>query len=263
MEILFELIRNQSLVLLQKKDLNFSERTAISASVFPEEETHIEVVRYGKGSDAMNALAAPVLVDGGGKIPRQLKCIWEFIKHPFNALRMLIPFGFAKRSIILLVMQSIDNYIRIVHTRRTIFPFKKILSSKVEKGVEIPTYIPIANQFARNLAKEVNGIARSSINEVLLDIPMTAHILGGACIGENPLEGVINTKTQLFHYQNFYICDGSMIPANLGVNPSLNIVAFSERAMSYVPPKRDDKIHFFKFEESWQTKHLLLKYKQN
>ncbi len=247
----------------KRKDLNFSEGTAISASVFPDKETHIEVVRYGKGSDAMNALAAPVLVDGGGKIPRQLKFLWEFLKHPFDSLRMLLPFGFAKKSIILLVMQTLDNYIQIVYKRRFIFPFIKVLSSKVEKGIEIPTYIPIANNFARNLAKEINGIPRSSINEVLLDIPMTAHILGGACIGENPEEGVIDTKNRLFNYHNFYVCDGSMIPANLGVNPSLSITAFTERAMSYIPPKQESKIYFFKFEESWQTKHLLLKYKQN
>lgn len=247
-------------VTTKRKDLSFSEGTAITSSVFPEKETHIEVVRYGKGSDAMNSLAAPVLVDGGGKIPRQFKFLWEVIKHPIDSIRMLIPFGFATRSMILLVMQTLDNYIQIVHKRMWFFPFKKILTSKKEKNVEIPTYIPIANEFARNLAKEIDGIPRSSINEVLLDIPMTAHILGGACIAENPEEGVIDTKNRLFGYKNFYICDGSMIPANLGVNPSLSITAFTERAMSYIPPKEKDKIYFFKFEEKRNIIPLLKKY---
>lgn len=246
----------------KRKDLNFSEGTAISASVFLGKETHIEVVRYGRKSDAMNFLAAPVLVDGGGKIPRQIKFLWQLLKQPLDAIRMLIPFGFADRSLILLVMQTLDNYIKIVHKRRLLSPFTKVLTSKIEKGVEIPTYIPIANDFARILAKEINGVPRSSINEVLLDIPMTAHILGGACISEDPKNGVINTKNQLFNYKNFYICDGSMIPANLGVNPSLSITAFTERAMSYIPPKVEDKIHFFEFELKENLNELLTKYKK-
>ncbi len=240
----------------RRKDVNFSEGTAITSSVFPSENTHIEVVRYGKGSDAMNALAAPFMVDGGGKIPRQIKFLAGFLRHPFQALRFLIPFGFAHKSIILLVMQSVDNYIKILHKRTLYFPFFKILTSELDKGGKPPSYIPIANEFARKLAKNIDGVARSSINEVLLDIPMTAHILGGACMGESPEEGVIDFQNRLFGYDNFYICDGSMIPANLGVNPSLSITAFTERAMSLIPPK-NQKMHIFSFEKKWGIENHL------
>lgn len=242
----------------KRKDVNFSEGIAIASSVFPEEETHIEAVRYGKGSDAMNSLAAPVLVDGGGRIPRQIKFLFAILRHPILTLRMLVPFGFAHRSIILLVMQTLDNYIKIKYKRTLYFPFKKILTSELDKGGKPPSYIPIANEFARKLATLIDGIPRSSLNEVLFDIPMTAHILGGACIGESPEEGVIDHQNRLFGYKNFYVCDGSMIPANLGVNPSLSITAFTERAMSFIPPKDGKTIHFFKFEKKWKIDQFLL-----
>lgn len=243
----------------KRKDVNFSEGTAITASVFPEEETHIEVVRYGKGSDVMNSLAAPVMVDGGGGVPRQLKFLLAVLRHPILSLRMLIPTGFAHRSIILLVMQTLDNYIKIKHKRTMYFPFRKILTSELDKGGKPPSYIPIANEFARNLSKLIDGVPRSSINEVIFDIPMTAHILGGACMGENKEEGVIDLQNRLFGYKNFYVCDGSMIPANLGVNPSLSITAFTERAMSFIPPKENHTMHIFKFEKKWNVESYLQK----
>ncbi len=244
----------------KRKDVNFSEGIAITASVFPEEETHIEVVRYGKGSDVMNGLAAPVMVDGGGKIPRQLKFILAVLRHPLQSLKMFIPTGFAHRTIILLVMQTVDNYIKIKHKRTLYFPFRKVLTSELDKGNKPPSYIPIANEFARNLAKLIDGIPRSSINEVIFDIPMTAHILGGACMGETKEEGVIDLQNRLFGYKNFYVCDGSMIPANLGVNPSLSITAFTERAMSFIPPKENHSMHIFNFEKKWNIENYLQRY---
>jgi cholesterol oxidase len=241
----------------KRKDVNFSQGVAIASSVFPEEETHIEAVRYGKGSDAMNILAAPTLIDGGGNIPRQIKFLFSIFAHPIQTLRLILPFGFAHRTIILLVMQTLDNYIKIKHKRTLYFPFKKILTSELEQGGKLPSYIPIANEFARNLAKLIDGVPRCSINEAVLDIPMTAHILGGACIGETPEDGVIDLQNRLFGYKNFYVCDGSMIPANLGVNPSLSITAFTERAMSFIPPKEGGKMHIFKFEKKWQIEPFL------
>jgi cholesterol oxidase len=217
---------------------DFSNGVAITSSIYPDDHTHIEPVRYPKGSDAMNGMAAGVLVDGGGKVPRQLKFLWEVIKHPIDSVIAMIPFGFAKRSIILLVMQTVDNSIQLIRKRRWFFPFKPLLSSTQEHGNKIPTYIPIANEFAKRLAKNMgNGVARSSVNEVLLDVPMTAHVLGGSCIAETPNEGVIDLQNRVFGYKNFLVCDGSMVPVNLGVNPSLTITAFAERAMSFIPVK--------------------------
>lgn len=233
-----------------KKEVNFSEGIAITSSIHPDENTHIEPVRYPVGSDSMYALASGVLVDGGGKIPRQLRFLWEVIKHPYRTFRYMIPFGTAKRSIVLLVMQTLDNSIEIVRKRRWIWPFRKTLSSQQEHGNKIPTYIPIANQFAKKLSKRIGGFARSSVNEALLDIPATAHILGGCIMGETKETGVIDLENRVHGYKNLMVCDGSMIPANLGVNPSLTITALTERAMSFIPPK-DGKMHNFEFEKNW------------
>lgn len=240
---------------------DFSKGIAITSSIYPDEHTHIEPVRYPAGSDAMAALAVNTLVDGGGKVPRQFRFlisfVSSFIRHPLRNLRFLIPYGFAKRSIILLVMQTVDNSIDIVRKRRLIWPFWKTLSSKQKTGEKIPTYIPIANEFARKLAKRINGVARSSINEVLLDVPTTAHILGGAIIGETENQGVVDLQNRVFGYKNMIVCDGSMVPANLGVNPSLTITALSERAMSYVPPKEGKEQKFFQYEKSWSITGVL------
>ncbi|TGK34512.1 GMC family oxidoreductase [Leptospira gomenensis] len=242
-------------VTLKDKGADLSHGVAITSSVFPDEHTHIEPVRYPDGADAMNGLAAGVIVDGGGIIPRQLRFLIEVLKHPISSVRLLNPIGFARRTIILLVMQTVDNSIEILRKRRWIWPFRRTLSSTQESGEKIPTYIPIANEFARRLAKITDGVARSSINEALLDIPATAHILGGCNIGEKPETGVVDLQNRVFGYRNLLVCDGSMIPANLGVNPSLTITALTERAMSFIPPKSGDILRF-RFEKKWGVEKL-------
>ena len=237
------------------KEVDFSKGIAITSSVYPDENTHIEPVRYSEGSDAMGSLAAGSLVDGGGSVPRVIRFFTSIIKHPFHTIRFLSPFGFAKKSIILLVMQTVDNSIQILRKRRWIWPFQKTLSSRQETGKRIPAYIPIANEFARRLAKKINGVARSSYNEVLLDIPTTAHILGGCVISDSEESGVIDIQNRVYGYQNMLVCDGSMVPANLGVNPSLTITALTERAMSFIPKK--EKMSFFKFEKKWKITSLI------
>ncbi len=245
------------------KNVDYSKGVAITSSVYPDEDTHIEPVRYSSGSDAMGILAAPSLIDGGGKVPRQVRFLWSFIQHPFRTIRFLFPFGFAKRSIILLVMQTVDNSIEVFRKRKWFFPFLKTLSSKQETGKKIPTYIPIANEFARKLAQNINGVARSSINEVALNVPTTAHILGGSIIGETQEEGVIDLQNRVFGYNNMFVCDGSMVPANLGVNPSLTITALTERAMSYIPPKEKEEPKFFEFEKKWNILSILTRKKDS
>ena len=254
-----EMARTNSEALLgvttRDSNRDFSKGLAITSSIHPDEDTHIEPVRYPNGSDLMLGLAT-TLTDGGGRIPRQLRFVLNVLRHPLDFLRTLLPVGAAKRTIILLVMQTLDNSIRLVRKRRLIWPFQKSLTSELGRGQTIPTYIPIANEFARRLAKRINGIAQSSINEVLMDVPSTAHILGGAIIGSSPDEGVIDTQNRVFGYQGMYVCDGSMIPGNLGVNPSLSITAFTERAMSYIPPKAKAQ-RFFRFEKRWKVTGLL------
>ncbi len=222
--------------LTAKRGSNFKpEGVAITSGLFVNENTHIEVVRYPKGSSVMSLLTT-LLVDKKGKKPRTLQLLIEKMKHPLKMLSLAIPFGWAQRSVILLVMQTIHNKIELTRKRRWWSPFKKILNSK-NTGMKIPAYIQEANDAARSMAEKVNGIPQSAITEVLFDIPVSAHILGGCLMGKNKEEGVTDKYHKVFGYDNMYVLDGSIIPANLGVNPSLTITAMSERAMSYIPEK--------------------------
>jgi len=219
----------------RKKGVDYSEGIAISASIYPEEHTHVEVVRFPKGSD-FNSFLSVFITDDGTRFTRPLKFFLNFFKHPIDFLKTLWPVGWAEKSNILLVMQTLENYIHLIPKGK-----KRIrLSSVSDKNQNAPAYIPMANEVARRMAEKMDGIPQSSLNEVLLNVPVTAHILGGASIGEDASSGVIDTKNQLFGYKNFYVCDGSMIPANLGVNPSLTITAMSEYAMSHVPDKESN-----------------------
>ncbi|MBE7440102.1 MAG: GMC family oxidoreductase [Spirochaetales bacterium] len=241
-------------VTVKSKEADFSQGIAITSSVFPEEHTHIEPVRYSRGSDAMGTLAT-ILTDGGGKIPRQLRFLWNILKNPLNFLRTLSPVGFARQTIILLVMQTLDNSLKLVRKRRLIWPFSPSLTSVGGGGV--PTYIPVAQEFARRLAARLGGIPRSAYNEVLLDVPTTAHILGGCIMSESPDQGVIDLQNRVHGYPNILVCDGSMIPGNLGVNPSLSITAFTERAMSLIPPRKGAELKPFNFEKKWKVTGLI------
>ncbi len=219
---------------LKDKDIDMS-GISITSGLYVNENTHIEPVRYPAGSDVMKMLTIP-LVDKKDKIPRPLLFFFTILRHPLIFIKTLNPLGWAKRSVILLVMQSLDNKIRMFRKRRWWSPFKKVMGSE-NKGEKIPTYIPEANDAARELAKKINGIAQSAASEVLFNIPVTAHLLGGCVMGESIETGVIDKYHRVFGYENLYVADGSSVPANLGVNPSLTITAMSERAMSYIEPK--------------------------
>lgn len=245
-------------VTVSGKNVDYSRGIAITSSVHPDENTHIEPVRYSKGSDFFGLLAS-VMTDGGGKFPRPLKFFWTMLRHPIYFLKAHNPFGFAKNSIILLVMQTVDNSVKLVRRRRFIWPFQKTITSALSSGLPTPTYIPIANAFTRKLAEIVGGIPRSSLNETLLSAPVTGHIMGGCIVGESAEKGVIDLKNQVFGYKNLLVCDASMLTVNLGVNPSLTITALSERAMSMVPPKDESTgIQFLGFEKKRGFDKILL-----
>ncbi|MCK5098415.1 MAG: GMC family oxidoreductase, partial [Desulfobacteraceae bacterium] len=241
-----------------KKNVDFSKGVAITSSVHPDDNTHIELVRYARGNDAMGFLPV-LLTDGGGKIPRLLKYIGNVLLNPLKFFRILNPIGFSYRSLILLVMQTHDNYINVMPKRRLIWPFIKSLSSEQASEKKNPVYIPIANDFSRRLAKRMDGIPCSVASEVYLNIPLTAHIMGG-CSAE---KGVIDEQNRVTGYKNMIIADGSTIPANLGVNPSLSITALSERAMSFIPVKKLKRMNFLKVEKLWDVTDLLVKKQDN
>ena len=178
-------------------------------------------------------LLGTVMVDGGGRLPRPLRFVGQVLRHPARFLRSLSVHRWAERSLILLVMQSVDNRIRLEFRGGRI-------RSHHDEGVRPPTYIPDGNRAARLAARHMDGMPSSSLNEVLLDTPTTAHLLGGACVGADPAGGVVDPYHRVFGEPGLHVVDGSSIGANLGVNPALTITAMAERAMSMWPCAGDD-----------------------
>jgi cholesterol oxidase len=218
-------------------DVDYSEGVAITSSIYPDDVTHVEPVRYPAGSDAMSALTTP-LTDPAPPVRRVLKWLGNILLHPLDFLRVLWPFGWAKRTIILLVMQTLDNSIRVFRRRRWWWPFTKSLVSEPEqKRARVPATIPQAQPITRLLAEKMGGVPQSAINEVLVNTGITAHILGGCVIGPDADRGVVDGQGRVYGHEGLTVADGSIIPANLGVNPSLTITALSEHVMSHVPRK--------------------------
>jgi cholesterol oxidase len=217
-------------------DVDYSKGIAITSGVFVDDKTHIEVVRYPAGSDALAPLAT-VLTEGGGVLPRWLRWIGTVLRHPLQFLRCAVPFGWAKKTAILLVMQPVDNALRYRLRRRWYWPWSKKLDSALAEGPPSPTYIPIANLVARKMAKKMRGTPQSGLLEVVLGKASTAHVLGGCPMGVAPDDGVVDPSSRVFGYVDLYVVDGSIIPANLGVNPSLTITAMAEHAMSEIPAR--------------------------
>jgi cholesterol oxidase len=235
-----DFVRTNSEALLavrsRKKGVDYSKGIAITSGAYVDDKTHIEIVRYPSGSDAMSLLAT-VLTDDGPGIPRWLRWVGNVVRHPLQFLRALVPFGWAKKASILLVMQPVDSHLRYRLRRRWYWPFSKTLDSEHGPAGRVPVYLPIANQVARRMAEKMNGVPQSGIPEVLFGKATTAHILGGSPMGLSPEQGVVDTQCRAFGYENLFVVDGSIIPANLGVNPSLTITAMAEYAMSHVPAK--------------------------
>jgi cholesterol oxidase len=204
---------------------DFTRGVAITSSFHPDEVTHIEPVRYGRGSNAM-ALLQTVLTDGDGRTPRWLKALLVMARHPLQ-LKALAPYRWSERTIIALVMQTLDNSVTTSWRRGR-------LVARQGHGAANPTWIPIANDAVRRLAEKIGGQPGGSIGD-LANIPMTAHFLGGCAIGDSPSSGVVDAYHRVFGYEGLHVVDGSAISANLGVNPSLTITAQAERAASLWP----------------------------
>ncbi len=251
-------VRTNSETLLGVRSLSsgvdFSRGVAITSSVHPDEDTHIEPVRFGLGHDAMSILVA-ALTDGGRKIPRALRWIGNELRHPIRHGKLRWPGRWAKETIILLVMQTVDNYFHLKIRRPWFFPFAASLSSVPGTERRNPTWIPAGNDFGRRLAKRIGGVAGNVVSEVALNAPITAHILGGCSFGPTADEGVIDAENHVKGYRHMLVCDGSQIPENLGVNPALSITAFAERALSFIPAKKS--VRYLAAEKCWMRDGLL------
>jgi len=243
------LTNSESLCGVSGADRKLNNGLAISSYFNPDDHTHIEVVKYNDDSGAMGRLATLAVGEGKGFI-RFLKWIVTSIMHPVKLLKLTFSFkNWGEKSIIFLVMQSLDNSMRMVWKRGI---FGGNISIKNDKHVKVPAYIPIGQEVMNRYAKKVNGIAQNTWPEILLNMPMTAHILGGCPMGKNAGDGVVNEKFEVHNYKNMYILDGSIVPCNLGVNPSLTITALSEYAMAQIPPKaigKDSGSNFLKANE--------------
>jgi len=213
---------------------NLIRRVAITSSIYPDPNTHIETVTYGDDGDSMRMLYT-LLTGDGTRVTRPLKLLAQLVRHPGRLAKVLFAKHWSRRTIILLVMQTLDNAIALRPRKGPLGSFW--LQTEQDPERPNPTFIPIANQAAEWFAKRTGGIAQSSIMEALFNIPSTAHILGGAVIAPDAEQGVLDASQRVFGYENLLVCDGSAIPANVGVNPSLTITALAEHAMSRVPAR--------------------------
>lgn len=224
---------NEGLIFSVSADIekDFSKGIAIGSIYHPDENTHLEPVRYSRGSGFWRLGMLPFVV-GNNTFSRLYKIFIEFLKKPLMYFKLYTVKDFAKQSIVLLFMQHIDSTLRL---NRGLFRLK----SKVTSGNKPTAYIPEAKAIVEQYNRISGGKSFVYASESIFNIPSTAHILGGAVMGASIHEGVIDKDNKVFGYENMYICDGSTISANPGVNPSLTITAISERAMKKVPENKN------------------------
>jgi cholesterol oxidase len=218
--------------IMPKGGTDFSKGSAITSSFFPDDHTHVEPVRYGKGSNFMGLLQT-VMTDGEKIRDRRKQWLRQVITKPSLLLKILDVRQWSERTVVALIMQNVDSAIS-VSSKRGLFGFR--LTSKNDSLTPNATYIPAANEVARRIAENNGGIAGGHIGD-LVNAPFTAHFVGGCVIGESIQTGVIDPYHRVYNYPTLHIVDGASVTANLGVNPSLTITAQAERAFSMWPNK--------------------------
>ncbi|WP_328329184.1 GMC family oxidoreductase [Kribbella sp. NBC_00382] len=218
------------------KSVDYTKGVAITSSFHPDDITHIEPVRYGRGSNAMSLLQT-VLTDGGGDKPRWKTWLREMAVQRKNLRRLYDLKHWSERTVIALVMQTADNSITTYGKRDKLGRWR--LTSKQGHGAPNPSWIPVANEVVRRMAKLMGGTPGGTIGEPF-NVPMTAHFIGGCAIGDSAATGVVDPYHRVYGYDGLHIVDGSTISANLGVNPSLTITAQAERALAFWPNKGED-----------------------
>ena len=216
-----------------RRNVDFSRGVAITSSFYPDDQTHIEPVRYGRGSNAMGLLTT-ALADGDGRSRRRA---WarEVFRHPFMLARNLSMHRWSEQTIAALVMQTRENSMTC-YTKPGLFGRR--LTSKQGHGEPNPTWIPIGHDAVRRVARRIGGFPAGGWNDVF-NVPMTAHLLGGAVIGDSSETGVIDPYHRVYGHPGLHVVDGASVPANLGVNPSLTITALAERAMALWPNRNE------------------------
>jgi len=236
-----ERVRTNSEALLgsihRSNEADFSKGLAITSIFNADAVTRIEPVRYPAGSDLMRIMAAPLISNGDGIPMRMLKSMGWILSHPLDFLQAQVLPGWARKATILLVMQNVDNRMHVRLGRSLLTFFRKGLVAEKDGGHEIHARVDAGHDVVRDFAARTNGIPMGSLGENLLNFPTTAHILGGCPVGRTEAEGVVDESFQVHNYPGLYVIDGSIMPANPGVNPSLTITALAEYGMTKVPIK--------------------------
>lgn len=217
-----------------KPDQNFADGVAITSSFHPDENTHIEPVRYGRGSNFMGLLTTVLPPPAAAGKKRWPGWLAEMVRNLGKLKHILWLRRWSERTIILLVMQSLDNSLT-TYTKRTIFGRRR-MTTRQGHGAPNPTYVPAGHEATKRTAAHIGGMAGGTLVEAF-DVPMTAHFIGGAAIGDSAETGVVDPYHRVYGYPELHVVDGAALSANLGVNPSLSITAQAERAMAYWPNK--------------------------
>ena len=233
-----DMIRTNSEALLgsiaRGSDIDYSKGVSISSIFNADAVTRVEPVRYPNGSSLMRFLGAPLISDVTSVPARIFKSLTWTFRNPIDSLRALTFPGWAHNVTILLIMQHVDNYMKFRIGRSPLTFFRRGLIAEPEVGHEIHARVDAGHDVTREFAKRINGVPLGSLTENVFNLPTTAHILGGAPMGQNAKEGVVNENFEVHNYPGMYIIDGSIMPANPGVNPSLTITALAEYAMSKI-----------------------------
>jgi cholesterol oxidase len=209
---------------------------AVNASFKPDDITMIEPVRFSKGSDAMYLSSGFVPLTDRGRLPRPVNLLLNCLRHPITTARQANPFGKTRNSVLLMIMQSADAFVHARWQPAWTRLFRSGMTIVRERGESrLTTYFPIGQEVARRYARKTGGSAGNVLLDILADVPASGHVMGGVTIGAGPDTGVVDDQGRVFGYQNLRVLDGSIIPGNLAVNPSLTILALAEHAMSRVP----------------------------
>jgi cholesterol oxidase len=212
---------------------DYSEGVAISSRISTDANTHIEAVTYGAHGDSQSFLFT-LLNDRGGRRTRPVHFLLALLRNPRLLTRYARIRGWSRRTVFLLVMQTLDGAMAL-KVKWRLPTGAVVLRSEQDPAQPNPDRIPVAYEAARWMAQRIGGTPQALVPEAVLSIPTTAHILGGAVIGSSEQKGVIDSNQRVFGYENLVVCDGAAIPANVGVNPSLTIAAMAERAVAMVP----------------------------
>jgi cholesterol oxidase len=230
---------SESLIGVCAPDMNddLSKGVAIGSILQTDEKSHLEMVRYGAGSGFFRLGMAPHVGGHSLGVVKLAKAVVLILRHPVQAFKVYTTADWAKKTMILLYMRNTEGTLRMRSKRSLLNPLRHKMASTLEGGEKPTASIPEATALAREIAEMSGGFPGSLITEAATDIPTTAHILGGCCMGSDASNGVIDHRHRVFGYEGLFVIDGSAVSANPGVNPSLTILALAERAMSFIPPK--------------------------